>query len=398
MNAPFIFRQMSVAAMLALLSETTNAQCMDGNCNNGYGTYRYANGDTYTGQWRQNAPHGTGKYIFKRSRQHYEGQFSQGKISGKGTMYFSDGSVYQGQWSDNTMNGSGAFTTPFGQVKKGTWANGNLVEPSDYQRYVVENTRTEHRVTASPFPLKNPVRVFAVIVGVSRYQSSTLARIQYADDDADSVRAHLQRLMTPADYRNQVLFITNERATRDEIMAGLKRQFVKADENDVILFYFSGHGLRGAFLPVDYDGASRRVTHQDLQGIFQQSKAKHKICIADACFSGALSAKGGGSGTAVALQPFYKAFENAQGGTALLLSSRPEQESFEDPQLRHGVFTFYLLQGLCGEADLNEDQIVNIRELYNYVLPRVWNYTDGAQSPMLTGDYDASIPMGIILR
>jgi hypothetical protein len=393
MNAHDFFTPVSLVLILSLSAEYGNTQCLEGDCETGQGTYRYSNGDLYEGQWRNNKPDGQGNYRFSRPRQQYDGQFEQGRIHGIGTMKFADGSWYQGSWENGKMNGAGTLTNAFGKQKSGTWKAGQFLEAPVYQVYQAKPTTP---VKATPINY-NPTKIYAVIVGISQYWNRTLPFIQYADDDADSVRVHLRNLMDESSYQRQVVMLKQDDATKDEILQALRRQFLKADENDVILFYFSGHGLRGAFLPADYNGTlQKQVTHEDLQRIFKQSRAKHKICIADACFSGALSSKG--SFSTSQLQPFYIAFENAQGGTALLLSSRPEQESFEDPQLRHGVFTFYLLHGLGGEADANGDSIVNIKELYEFVLPRVWNYTQGAQSPMLTGDYDASIPLGVVLR
>ena len=47
--------------------------------------------------------------------------------------------------------------------------------------------------------------------------------------------------------------LIDEDATHEGIMSATRQTFLQADDNDMILFYFSGHGLQGAFLPVDYE-------------------------------------------------------------------------------------------------------------------------------------------------
>ena len=52
---------------------------------------------------------------------------------------------------------------------------------------------------------------------------------------------------------------------------------------------------------------------------------------------------------------------------ALLAASRENQISNYYKEEEHGLFTYYLLKGMIGEADINQDRKINIEELYNYV-------------------------------
>ncbi|MDO8971251.1 MAG: caspase family protein, partial [Saprospiraceae bacterium] len=185
---------------------------------------------------------------------------------------------------------------------------------------------------------------------------------------------------------------------RTEILKTMRNLFLKADDNDVVLFYFSGHGLEGCFLPVDFDGYNNKLRHDEIRDILKQSRAKHKLCIADACHSGSLNYGGtmAAKGPApVSLQRYYQAFENSEGGIALLMSSKPEELSLEDHGLRQGVFTYYILRGMKGAADSNGDYIVSIKELYSYVYAKVRDYTAGVQTPVLTGNYDDAMPVSL---
>ncbi|MBL7825827.1 MAG: caspase family protein, partial [Saprospiraceae bacterium] len=173
----------------------------------------------------------------------------------------------------------------------------------------------------------------------------------------------------------------------------------KADGNDVILFYFSGHGLDGAFLPIDFDGYGTRLEHTQIVRTLETSRAKHKICIADACYSGTLNfglaSTAKGLGNPISTQYFYEAFENSTGGMALLMSSSAREASWEDSGLEQGVFTYYLIKGMSGKADFDRDGIISVKELFGYVYHMVQEHTGGHQSPALTGDYDDEMPVSI---
>ena len=160
------------------------------------------------------------------------------------------------------------------------------------------------------------------------------------------------------------------------------------------MLYFSGHGLSGCFLPYDYDGYNNKLRHDEIKQVFMQSKAKHKLCIADACHSGSLNYASKGPAP-ISLQRYYQVFEEVEGGVALLMSSKAEELSLEDHGLRQGVFTYYLLRGLKGGADTNGDYLITIKELHNFVYSRVREYTANVQTPVLTGDYDDNMPVGL---
>ena len=263
------------------------------------------------------------------------------------------------------------------------------------------NKRTVNTSTTTYSRLKNnsngPVDIYAVVVGVGNYYY--MPQLQYTDDDAAIFYDHLKRTEGGAIPDEHLVLLLNEDATRQNIVQSLRQMSKQADENDVFIFYFSGHGLSGSFLPVDFDGFRNQLRHEEILQILESSQAKQKLCIADACFSGALdydntfAAK---SPYAAPTDCYYDAFESTHTGTALLMSSNPGEVSLEDRKLRHGVFTYFLMLGMNGAADFNHNQIVTIQELFHYVYHYVAEYTEGAQSPVLTGDYDNLLPVSFV--
>jgi hypothetical protein len=319
------------------------------------------------------------------------GNFKEGYPSGQGICYYANGDRYEGEWANNRPNGEGVMHYLNGRVYGAVWMNGGVVSELD----------SRETVPTSPVKIdKNlGVKVWAVVVGVGKY--SSMPSLKYTDDDAFRFYSHLKSPEGGALPDNQIEILVDEAATRENILRTMRQYFLRADENDVVLLYFSGHGLEGCFLPVDYDGYNNKLRHEEIRQIFKESKAKHKICIADAChsgtldYSGTLAAKGPAP---VSVDRYYQAFEDSDGGIALLMSSQGGELSLEDQGLRQGVFTYYILQGMKGGADTNSDYIVTVTELYAFVHKKVLDYTAGMQSPALSGDYDENMPVSLRTR
>ncbi|MDX1912751.1 MAG: caspase family protein [Saprospiraceae bacterium] len=316
------------------------------------------------------------------------GEFKEGFPSGRGVCYYANGDRYEGEWANNAPYGEGVMYFATGRVYGAVWVNGSPVKELDSDETVPsEPVRAEQN---------RGVKIWAVVVGVGKY--TAMPSLKFTDDDAFRFYSHLKSPEGGALSDDQIEILVDEGATRENILKTMRSMFLKADENDVVMFYFSGHGLEGCFLPVDFDGYNNKLRHEEIRQILKQSKAKHKLCIADAChsgtldYSGALASKGPAP---VSLNRFYQAFEEAEGGIALLMSSKPEELSLEDHGLRQGVFTYYVLRGMKGAADSNGDYIVSIKELYGYVYAKVRDYTAGVQTPVLTGDYDDLMPVSL---
>ncbi|MDX2247397.1 MAG: caspase family protein [Bacteroidia bacterium] len=241
--------------------------------------------------------------------------------------------------------------------------------------------------------LRTAPKVYAVVVGVAKY--THIKTLNYADDDAFRLYAWLKSPEGGALPDDQISLFIDEAARHDDILDGLKKQFSRAGANDLVLFYFSGHGAEGAFMPNDFDGYSHELTHATVREVFDQSKARYKICIADACHSGSLD-KGVKSGWTGVYDSYYAALSSSSGGMALFMSSKAEETSLEIGGLRQSVFTYYLLDGLKGQADINQNKIVTIQELYNYVAENVKSYTANRQSPVINGNYDQNMPVGVL--
>jgi hypothetical protein len=272
-----------------------------------------------------------------------------------------------------------------GSRSGGVWEAGQLTE----SLYVEEAAPG----TAPHLAYDEDVRVWAVVVGAAQYQH--MKTLRYTDDDAYKFYAFLKSIEGGALSDEQVRILVDEGATQQNILTAMEETYRQADENDLILFYFSGHGLPGSFLPTDYDGTRNALAHEDVRRMLDNSRSRHQLVIADACHSGSLAARSGRTNDE-ALAAYYGALVDAQSSTALLMSSKGEEISLEDGGLRSGVFSHYLIRGMKGEADSNGDMLISIPELFRFVYDGVRDYTGNVQTPTLTGNFDARMPIAAV--
>ena len=78
--------------------------------------------------------------------------------------------------------------------------------------------------------------------------------LRYTDDDAYRIYAFLKSPEGGALKDEQISILVDEAATRANILRQMEQTFSKAGPNDLVFLYFSGHGLKGSFLPIDFDG------------------------------------------------------------------------------------------------------------------------------------------------
>ena len=115
---------------------------------------------------------------------------------------------------------------------------------------------------------------------------------------------------------------------------------------------------------------------------------------ADACHAGSI----GNPRTPIhiELEKFYRAFTSSKGGTALFMSSKSEEYSLEDNGLRSGVFSHFLIKGLKGPADQDHNNLITVKEAFDYVQRNVRTYTANVQTPLLLGTFDQAMPFALI--
>jgi uncharacterized caspase-like protein len=188
----------------------------------------------------------------------------------------------------------------------------------------------------------------------------------------------------------------------------------QALEEDMVTIYFAGHGSPESpdspnnlfLLPFDvqYDNIpSTGFPMWDIETALKRYiKAKKVVVIADACHSGGVGqsfdiARRANRGLKVnPISSGIQSLTKVGDGICVISASDEKQYSQESKDWGggHGVFTYFLLKGLKGDADYNKDTSVTLGELTSYLSQEVRRATKNAQSPTVAGRYDPALTIG----
>ncbi|HEX6719231.1 MAG TPA: caspase family protein [Pyrinomonadaceae bacterium] len=243
---------------------------------------------------------------------------------------------------------------------------------------------------------------YALIIGISRYKNNSkgIRNLEYADADAKAIYEFLQKPVAGSFSRDNMLLLANERATLAGIREALTSFTAKAGVNDLLLIFFAGHGAPDRFAPQNLYLIAHDTDADDMpetalsmpklrRYLDENVKSKRVVLFMDACHSGGLSTEGTRDlGHNLANQYLEKLLYQEEG-RAIITSSDVNEPSRESQKWGngHGVFTYYLLEGLKGSADTNHDSFVSVGELFRYVRQKVRLETEFQQNPrMLIGE------------
>lgn len=225
----------------------------------------------------------------------------------------------------------------------------------------------------------NPHAV-ALIMGISHYDHPGIPSVRYAGRDAHFVRRYVELTMG---YAPENILPSNP----DEVMtAGKMKRFVrdvlpaylKPDGRSELFVYFSGHGAPSAvtgeafLVPADcnpnFVNDNSAYSMSELCEDLAKLDAKSSLLVLDACFSGSA---GDGQSLLTNMSPLLLTVEDPLGldiSFNCILSSAQNEVSNWYPARKHGLFTYFFLKGLRGEADGDGDGVLTLGELESYVL------------------------------
>jgi uncharacterized caspase-like protein len=254
---------------------------------------------------------------------------------------------------------------------------------------------------------------YAVIVGIARYADTAggVTSLQFADRDAKDFQGFLLSPDGGSFPKDHVRILLNEDATAQNVRSALFTFLTKAQPQDQVVLYIAGHGApdpndpRNLYL-LTYDtklddmGGTAFPMWQ-LQDVFTRVlKAKRVITFADTCHSYGFSGERRGKKSNNLVNQYVAKAAN-DSDRAVITASDISQLSYESDKWGggHGVFTFFLLKGLNGEADFNKDGTVTAGELFAFIHDNVDKATAGNQSPMALPGLAERLPLsGIALR
>ena len=267
---------------------------------------------------------------------------------------------------------------------------------------------TAGRVAPSPRPVL-PGNRYAVVIGINVYKNRRIPALTYAVSDARAVHNFL---VNEAGFpKDNVVLCLGEQATQQNVRSALGTFLArKALKEDTVLIFYAGHGapetdyarkspdgLAKYLVPYDAqpdDLYATAIPMTEIATIFKRIDAEKVVFFSDACYSGAA---GGRSFSTAKFRGVQIADPMAQlvhgKGRVIITAGGPNEPSVEDPSLGHGVFTYYLLQGLSGQA-ADPTGRITVHSLYRYLTDRVTRKSKqlgGNQHPILRGETQGDI-------
>ncbi len=213
----------------------------------------------------------------------------------------------------------------------------------------------------------------ALLVGVSEYQSG-FNPLPSAIEDIKAMKKVLQE-------KGEFFEVTTlDNPDPYAMQSAIYSLFANGTSEDLVLFYFSGHGIkdhrRKFYLTTSKTTKDKQriivpptaVAASYLQDQMTDSRSERQVIIIDCCYSGAIAQ----GLTVKGEQEIDIQAELGGKGRAILTSSNSTQESYIQDGSKLSIYTHYLVEGIeTGAADLDEDGNISVDELHEYTSKRV---------------------------
>ena len=239
---------------------------------------------------------------------------------------------------------------------------------------------------------------YALVIANTEYQDASFAKLTAPGKDAEE----FAQVLSDAELAafDDVDVLLNEGESR--IRRSIARFFVNRQRDDLLLLYFSGHGVRNDQGQLFLAANDTEISILDATGIpadfvthvMNNSRSQRQLLILDCCNSGAF-AHGSKSASAIGKSMgIATAFEGSGFGRVVLTATDATQYAWEGDKVigdtQKSVFTHFLIEGLKGEADRDGDGRIHVDELYDYayeqVVRRTPKQTPGKWSYKQQGD------------
>ena len=222
----------------------------------------------------------------------------------------------------------------------------------------------------------------ALVIGVDRYpENSGFSQLNFAHNDAQD----LSNELSAQGYHVKTL--TNEDTRGSAVLEALYDMLhAPGPAPGTLLFAFSGHGAQedGVQYLATWDTklrllkAGTGLSIQKIEEILNESPVTRKVMLIDACRNDP-AARGEGS----AIEAFDE-MQRAPSGIGILNAAAPKSYSYEDATLSHGVFTYYVLKALGGDAPHPTGYVyLDFHDLFTYdgKWTRIQSALAGCRSP-----------------
>jgi replicative superfamily II helicase len=180
--------------------------------------------------------------------------------------------------------------------------------------------------------------IIASFIGINKYEDPDIRDLAGASRDATALWALFSD--TIPEIRSQL--ITNDEATLERVRRAFDESLGAAQEDDVVILSFAGHGSHDHRLAVhdtaiaDLDNTT--ITMAEIAERFKASQAKTILCVLDCCFSGGAPARVL-EDSPIARDPVNPFHMVAGKGRILIAASNFDEVSYEMPGGGHGLLT-----------------------------------------------------------
>jgi hypothetical protein len=111
---------LTAVVLAAWRASPVGADCVQGDCKDGYGWWEWSNGDRYFGFFKKMRRHGLGAF-YSESGSKYEGAWLNDTKDGHGTWTWADGTRYSGKWRADLHHGHGIYLFSGGEMYEGDY-------------------------------------------------------------------------------------------------------------------------------------------------------------------------------------------------------------------------------------------------------------------------------------
>jgi len=233
-------------------------------------------------------------------------------------------------------------------------------------------------------------RKVAICIGIDKY-SEFKAEGKHCSDLKSAVSdAQKMAVFFRASNFDEVILLTDQKASKDNIIRAVERVKAQSHKNDLLVFYYSGHGSgivvanspRSYLIPFDClsgQAAKRGISVDLLKELAITMNNSHILFLLDCCYAGVLVADRSRKPDSMNVKEFQKFLKKRC--IYALVASGVTQTAIENARVG-GVFTNSILQSLKGKADTNRDgKVLVIKELTHIVAADVSQNSATPQTP-----------------
>ena len=264
-----------------------------------------------------------------------------------------------------------------------------VIAENRYATSVPATMRLRWQGTPAPDDFVVKPKLYALAVGVSRYQNPSLT-LDFPAKDAQDLTAALRRQQGKLYHGVEVRLLTDAQAHREAVLDGLEWLQRQTTSKDVAAIFVAGHGVNDpngnySFLPANIDPErlkSTGVAFTEFKNTVAALAGKVRFFL-DTCHAGNVMQQEKRRAI-LDIAGVINELASAENGAVVFAASTGNQYSLENAAWGNGAFTQALVEGFQGKADYRQSGRITVNMLDLYLSERVKDLPQGRQTPTTT--------------